>query len=539
MAKRDLRTAKLLEAGLALSSDLSLDTLLQRIVEIAVEVTGARYGALGVLGEDGNLADFLTTGVSAEERAAIGPLPLGRGILGALIDDARPLRLRAITDDARSVGFPPNHPPMGSFLGAPVRAHAQVFGNLYLTEKQGAVEFTEEDEEALVTLATQAGVAVANARLYAEARMRERWLETVREISGALLAGEDADAVLRLVAHRARELVGADHASIVVPTDEDGRLRVAVADGDHAAELEGMTVPTVGSLSGEVITTGRPLRLADTASDSRAYLPMVTAAVMGPAMMTPLLLRGRPFGSIAVSRPPGSAPFRDEDLRLIESFADQAALGLEYTRTQRELARLSLVEDRERIAKDLHDGVIQSLFAVGLGLQGTAALIGEQRVAERIQEAINEIDRVIGDLRNYIFGLRPQILSQRRLADAIVQMAHDFQARTGVTTVVDIDDTLEAPLAEHASHIVQLAREALTNVGKHAGAATCRVSLRRDGSSAVLEVDDDGRGFDVHAARGRGMGLGNLRTRLAAIGGALLITSTPGEGTSVKITVPL
>ncbi|HEV3125068.1 MAG TPA: GAF domain-containing sensor histidine kinase [Candidatus Dormibacteraeota bacterium] len=539
MTTRDQRTAALIEAGVALSSELSLSALLQRIVELAVEVTGARYGALGVVGPDGALVDFITTGLTDDERLAIGPLPRGRGILGALIDDAQPLRLRHITDDPRSVGFPPNHPPMVSFLGAPIRALGMVFGNIYLTEKQDGAEFTEDDKEALVTLATQAGVAVANARLYADIRLREQWLEAVRDISGAILAGDDVNDVLHMVAGRARALAKADHSSIVVPTEDGRSLRIAAADGEHAAELQGMAVPTVGSLSGEVITTGRPLLLADTQSDSRAYLPMVTTAMMGPTIMIPLSIRGRAFGSIAVSRRPGSTQFRDEDLRLMESFADQAALGLEYGRAQRELARLTLVEDRERIAKELHDGVIQSLFAVGLGLQGTAALIAEARLAERIQDAVGEIDRVIGDLRNYIFGLRPHILAGSRLAEALDRIAIDFQEWSGVTTVVDVDESLEIHLAENASHVVQFTREALSNVGKHAGATTCRVSLRRDGDAAVLEIDDDGSGFDIDAAGGKGMGMDNMRNRSEAIGGSLLVTSTRGEGTTVRVRIPV
>jgi signal transduction histidine kinase len=535
------RSARLLETGMALASELSLPLLLQRIVELAAELTSARYGALGVIGRDGHLADFLTTGITDAERAAIGPLPRGHGLLGALIRDARPLRLPEISGDPRSSGFPANHPPMSSFLGAPVRARGTVYGNLYLTEKRGRPDFTPEDEATLITLATQAGVAIANARLHEETRLRERWLVAVREATGAILAGAEPDAVLRLVARRARELVDADLATIVTPGPAGDAMRITIAEGAHATELEGMAVPLEGSLSGEVIRTGGPLLLDDASNDPRSYEPMVRSGQMGPSLFVPLSLRGAAFGTLAVANLVGRRRFNADDVRLVESFADQAALGLEYSRAQRELHRLSLVEERERIARELHDGVIQSLFAVGLGLQATAGIIVDSRVATRLQDAVNEIDRVIGDLRNYILGLRPHVLaSGRSLGEALDQLAHEFQSTTGVTIVVELDESLEGPLAANAVDLVQLTREALSNVGRHAAAQTCRISLRRQGPAAVLEVDDDGRGFDVAAAAGRGgMGLGNLRSRASSIGGELEITSTASEGTTVRISLPI
>jgi two-component system, NarL family, sensor histidine kinase DevS len=543
MVQAEDRSARLLETGMALASELSLPALLQRIVELAAELTGAGYGALGVIGSDGDLVDFLTSGISDAERAAIGPLPRGRGLLGALIQDARPLRLGDISRDPRSVGFPPHHPPMHSFLGAPVRARGQVFGNIYLTEKRGGPQFTAEDEEALVTLAMQAGIAISNARLYEETRLRERWLQAVREVTGAILAGAEAEEVLRLVARWARELVGADLATVVTPGAVGEQMRITIAEGSHAAELEGMPVPLAGSLSGEVILTGRPLILDDAWADPRSHRPMVSSGRMGPSLFVPLSLRGEPIGTLAVANRVGGRRFDEEDVRLVESFAEQASLGLEYGRAQRRLQRLSVVEDRERIAKELHDGVVQALFAVGLSLQGTAAIVAESRAAERLQDAVNEIDRVIGDLRTYIFGLRPHVLSSTRgLGEALDQVAQEFEATSGVTTVVELDESLEGPLAPHAVHLVQLTREALSNVGRHAGARTCRVSLRRARGSAVLEIDDDGHGFDLAAANGAGggrMGLANLRSRTASIGGDLEISSVVGEGTTVRVSVPL
>jgi signal transduction histidine kinase len=372
------RDHALIEAGMILASELSLDAVLQRIVELAVEITDAHYGALGVLTPDGRaIEEFITVGVTLEERAAIGDPPVGHGVLGLLIEEVGPLRLPDIGADPRSVGFPPNHPPMRSFLGAPVVARGRVFGNIYLTEKRDAPEFTREDEAALIVLATQAGVAVENARLYVETQ-----------------------------------------------------------------------------------------------------------------------------------------------------------------RQHRELERLSVLEDRERIAKELHDGVIQSLFAVGMGLQGTAALAQDEEIGRRVDDAVTEIDRSIRDLRNYIFGLRPGILADRQLDQALRELGAEFESRTGVVTVVDIDDRLAAELASRAGDLVQLTREALSNVGRHAKATTCRVSLRRGETGlAVLEIDDDGTGFDPEVSPA-GMGLANMRDRVAALGGDLSIDSTGGEGTTVRLTLP-
>lgn len=374
----EVRSRMLIEAGLALASELDLDAVLERIVELAVAITGARYGALGVLGETTpQIERFITQGVTDEERAAIGHLPEGNGILGLLIREARPMRIPEIGDDPRAAGFPPNHPQMHSFLGAPVRALGQVFGNIYLTEKQGAREFTEDDEAALVVLATQAGVAIENARLYEESR--------------------------------------------------------------HA---------------------------------------------------------------------------------------------------QQELARLELLEERERIAKELHDGVIQALFAVGIGLQATAAMANDDEIARRIESATEEVDRAIRDLRNYIFGLRPGILADRQLDQALQQLALEFQERTDVLTIVEVDPAVSAELASRAADVVLLVREALSNVGRHAEATSCRVSLRRSGGGAELEIDDDGRGFDPDAPSS-GMGIANLRERAASLGGDLSITSVGGEGTTIRATLPL
>jgi signal transduction histidine kinase len=536
MAGIDPRYERLLETGLALAAELSLPAALQRIVELAAELTGARYGALGVLGRDGTISQFITTGVTEEQRAAIGHIPVGRGILGALIDDATPLRLHDIADDSRSVGFPPNHPPMHSFLGAPVTARGQVYGNLYLTEKQGGEDFDAEDERALVLLAAQAGVAIENAYLYEEAHDRAQRLEAIRAITTAILAGTDTAGLLALVVRHARELAGADLATLALPVDDD-RLAVEAADGLLAEQLRGTVFPAEGSVTGEVIRTGKAVLLADATVDDRLVQPIVRAGV-GPAVFIPLAVRGRTLGTLTVANAKGGRLLREAAIPLVETFAEQAAVAIEYGRLQGELQRLALLEDRERIAKELHDGAIQALFAVGMGLQGSAALAASEELRSRLQDAVEEVDRVIRDLRNYIFGLRPGILADRQLDQALQRLCEEFGQRTGVLTIAEVDPQVAAELASQAGDVVQLAREALSNVSRHAEAATCRVSLYRAETGWVLEVDDDGQGFNPARTTGTGQGLYNLRERAERLGGRAEIHSIPGEGTRVRVTIP-
>ena len=531
----------LLEAGLALSSERSLPAILQRIVELATQLTGARYGAIGVLGPGGGISQFIYTGITPEQHAAIGALPVGKGILGALIEEARPLRLRDLRDDPRSTGFPPNHPRMRSFLGAPVTARGRVFGNIYLTEKQGADEFDATDEGALLVLATQAGVAIENAHLNEELEVRVQRLDALHAISAAIVQGDEPDAVVGLVTGQARTLLDADLASLAVPSRDHRQLTVLSADGAEAESMVGSVFPMEGSVSGDTISSGRLVVLTDAAVDERVAQPVVRSGVFGPALFVPLAARGEPFGTLLLARRRGREPFEDAEVRLAELFAGQAAGVLEQARLQREIHRLEQLEDRERIARELHDGTVQALFTVGLGLQGTASLVAEPEAARRIQGAVEELDRVIRDLRNYIFGLEPGVLAQRQLDQVVEEMVEEFQNRTGVVAIAEIDPDAAAALAQDAPEVVQLVREALSNVSRHADAATCRVSLNRDPDANVvrLEIDDDGRGFDPAATTSTGRGLGNLRARTARLGGRAEIVGIPGEGTTVRIAIPV
>ena len=533
---REDRSKALIEAGLVLSSELSLDAVLQRIVELAAAISGARYGALGVVDHTGVIREFITTGVTPEQRAAIGHIPVGKGLLGLLIREQRPIRIPEIGDDPRSVGFPPNHPPMRSFMGAPVTARGRVFGNIYLTEKLGETEFSEEDEQALIVLAAQAGVAIENARLYSEAKRRERWLDGVREASALIMSGAEADEALELIARRAMELVGADLATVAIPGSDPGELTIAAAAGAHASDVLGTTFPRDGSLSGEAVASGRAVLVDDASADDAVNQPIVRVGDVGPAMFVPL---AGGLGTLAVANRHGGRGFDDDEIQLIQTFATQAVVALEYERAQRQAQRLLVMEDRERIGKELHDGVIQSLFAVGMGLQGAAAMSTDAETAKRLNDAVAEIDGAIRDLRNYIFGLRPGILADRQLDQALRQLAKEFEEKTQVVTVVHVDADLAAALAARAADVIQLAREALSNVGRHAQASTCRVTLRRQGGSALLEIDDDGRGFDRSDVGAGGQGLPNLRTRAEALGGVARVESSAAEGTTVGIELPL
>lgn len=538
MSSAQDRKDALLEAGLTLASELSLPIVLQRIVDLAAQVTDARYGALGVIGEGGELVEFITTGLSAKQRRAIGPLPRGRGILGLLIEKPRPIRIPNLADHAKSVGFPAHHPPMHSFLGAPVQAMGKVFGNIYLTEKRSAKAFSKEDEESLLILATQAGVAIANATLYEESRRRERWLVALRDITSEILADADADWLLAKIAEHARDLAGADSATILTTSTTPGQLVVAAAVGAQAAQVRGQEVPASKSISGEVMESGAPFVTEDASAHSTAYQPIIRRGRVGPAIFVALRVRGRATGTLMVANLKGGRPFDPGTVRLVETFADQASIAMAYVRAQEDVRRVGLMEERERIARELHDGVIQSLFAVGMGLQGTALITGSPEQTARIEVAVGELDGVIRDLRNYIFGLRPGILADRQLDQALRALGEEVMAGSGARVVVDIDADLAASLSGRSHEIVQLTREALSNVARHANAHNSAVRLVRAGQTAVLTIEDDGSGFDTREDS-HGDGLRNMRERVSGLGGELRIASARGGGTALRITLPV
>ena len=399
------RSRGLLDAVVGINADLSLERALERIVNAAVDLVGARYGALGVLevGPGRRLREFVTAGLTDEERAAIGELPRGHGILGVIIDRPEPLRLPVLGDDPSSYGFPPNHPPMETFLGVPIRTRDRVFGNLYLTEKRGGGTFTAEDEEVVVALAAAAGVVIENARLFEETERRQRWLEAAAEVTSALLTETGREDKLRRVAELAREVPGADTAAVLL-ADEDDRLRVVAVDGLPEDDLLGTALETWGSPLADVLGDGGSVALHDVHADPR--LPRELAGPDGSLLLVPLRTTLTLSGVLAIGWSAASErAFLDTDVRLVEAYADQAALAMQVAQAREDRSRLAVFEDRDRIGRDLHDLVIQRLFAIGLTLENAARLAVRPEAAQRISTAVDDIDTTIKDIRRTIFEL--------------------------------------------------------------------------------------------------------------------------------------
>ncbi|HKD96777.1 MAG TPA: GAF domain-containing protein [Micromonosporaceae bacterium] len=530
------RLSSLLQAVVGIGSDLDLRSTLERIVVSACRLADARYGALGVIGPDRQLVEFITDGVTVEERRGIGDPPHGRGILGLLIDEPHPLRLSDIAQHPRSFGFPPNHPAMRSFLGVPVRIREQIFGNLYLTEKRGAAEFSDDDEQVVIALATAAGVAIENARLYAAAGRRQRWLEATGEITNALLGRVDRTGALQLVADRARGAAAALAVLILLYDEDSRRLRVEVA-ASGTAGLVGTAVPVAGTAFDEVITHQRHAIVDELAR--AAEWPVDPPD--GRALLAPLATVGSGLGVLVVVSPP-DAGFDDGDVNMITTFAAQAALALERVRAQEEREQLVVLEDRERIARDLHDVVIQRLFATGLGLQSAARLVVRDEVRERVDRAVDELDTTIRDIRRAIFELRtpasPSLRSDLASAAEAAAASLGFRPRLRVDGPVDhaVPDGMRDDL-------LAVVREALSNVVRHARAGEVAVTLVVTGDAATLEVVDDGIGVDARpeAAPGRdgGHGLANMRGRAERRGGSFRVETAQPRGTRLVWSAPL
>ncbi|OLT16559.1 histidine kinase [Actinomadura sp. CNU-125] len=533
-ATRD-RVHALLEAVVSIGSDLALETVLRRIIEAATTLVDARYGALGVIGEDGErLVRFVTVGVSDEEIEAIGHWPHGHGILGLLIREPRPIRLADLGEHPDSFGFPPGHPPMGTFLGVPIRVRDEVFGNLYLTEKAGGGGFEDEDEVVVSALATAAGVAIENARLYEETRRRERWLEASTEISTALLSGTDPHEVTALVARRAGEVADAGLAAVAL-VDEDGRgLLVEAAHGDGADRLVGLRVPLEHPLAGKVFADGVARRLVDGSGAAReANVP--AEVQVGPLLAVPLGVGESARGLISVMNPPGGATFSEGTQRLLEAFAGQAAMALELADRRRDAERLALLEDRDRIAKDLHDTVIQRLFATAMTLMAATKITQKREVRVRIQRAVDDLDGTMRQIRSTIFALQApaDTESLRSRLHALVDAAAE---QLGFAPSVRLDGLLDTAVDDAVGeHLLAVVREALSNVARHAHAS--RVGVAVDVTDEVtLRVEDNGVGIP---ADGRRSGLRNMAERAEGLNGSFTAEPRADDGTVLVWRVPL
>jgi signal transduction histidine kinase len=533
---RSLR--QLLDAVLAVGSDLDLASVLTRIVESAVSLVDARYGALGVLDDAGTgLGQFITVGIDDETRAAIGPPPKGLGILGLLIADARPLRLADIAEHTGSAGFPPNHPPMRTFLGVPVRIGSRVFGNLYLTDKTTGEVFTDVDEELVLGLAAAAGIAINNADLFEEVRRAERERAGLQEIATALLAGTDTQTILEVVAARAREIVDADLATIALPTPGTDQMSIQVAIGKQSDAVLGRSFGASGTITGEVFETAEPVTLNDLSTDRRRTQPQVELGTIGPAVFVPLGAAGNVLGSLAVSRAVGSDPFRAGDVAVLRQFATQASVVIEQGRARDELHRLSLLENQERIARDLHDTVIQRLFATGLSLQGVSRLIREDEPRRRVEAAVDELDTTVRHIRTVIFDVESTRGAEGSLRRRVLEVTREASRPLGFTPHTTFDGLVDAEIGGPlGDDLIATLREALSNVARHAHATRVEVDVRAAAATAELRVRDDGVGLSASASPG--YGLQNMRTRAEQHGGQCSISGS-ASGTVVEWTVPL
>ncbi len=540
------RLRALLDAVVGLSTDLDLHSTLQRIVVAASRLVNAKYAALGVIGPDRKLVEFITHGIDAQTQAAIGDLPTGRGVLGLLIEDPRPVRMPDITKHPQSYGFPANHPPMRSFLGAPVRIRDQVFGNLYLAEKQGAAEFTPDDEEIVCALAAAAGVAVENARLYAIAHRRERWLAATAEITSLLLGEVQRTTALRLVARRAREVADADLALVLLQDEEAGQLTVEVADSaTQPVDLTGTVLALAETSFAEAFAAREILQLEDLGKAAAWPVPVAT----GPAVVAPLAATDTLHGVLVVALRPGGNWPADEDVPMLTTFAGQAALALERARAQEERELLVVLEDRERIARDLHDVVIQRLFATGLHLQTAAQLATRPDLGARINAAVDDLDTTIRDIRTAIFELRTPFAATLRteLRQLVQSAAQSLGFRPELELAGPIDSAVPDELRPDLLAVV---RESLSNVARHAQASAVRVQVAIGDGKLAVRVADDGVGpktpagshsDKLHGTAGateRG-GLANMRQRAAGHGGTFAVQPGQPSGTVIEWSVPV
>lgn len=521
----------LLDAMLVITSDLDLEVTLRTIVKSAVDLVDARYGALGVRGDGHELSAFINYGMDEDTRARIGPLPTGRGVLGLLIDQPEVLRLRDLTSHPDSVGFPPHHPPMKTFLGVPIRIRNEIYGNLYLTEKKDGRTFTDDDEVVIQALASAAGIAIENSRLYEESRTRQAWMEATRDIGTELLAGAEIGEVLQMVSRKALHLLTADLAFIAVPADVDGdselstQLVVSVSEGQCADGLLGSTIPIEGSSSGAAFRRRAAFRKEKFDDESIAL-----EKGFGPALISPLRVTGGVSGVLVVLRKQDGRSFSDAELELVASFADQAALAMHMADNARRVRELDVLSDRDRIARDLHDHVIQRIFAVGLSLQSTLQRTESEDIRQRLTRTIDDLQDTVQDIRSTIFDLQSSSHSVTRLRQRIDDAVLELTEHVPIRAVVRMSGPLSVIENSLADHAVAVIREAVSNVVQHADADTVTVTLSV-GDDLRIEVSDNGIGMSGNATTS---GLANLSARAIECGGEMTAGAPlSGSGTNV------
>jgi signal transduction histidine kinase len=537
------RTRALVEAGIALSSELSLDAVLQKLVETAATLTDARYAALGVLDPSGQrLERFLTTGVDDAQRAAIGDVPTGRGILGVLIRDAAPLRLHDLADDPRSVGFPAGHPPMTSFLGVPIALRGVAYGNLYLTEKAGGADFTDDDEEGVVMLGSQAAVAIENARLYESATRWSAQLESLNEVMNVLVTEFDLTRLLQLIATRLRDLLGARAVTIALPHGSSARVEAAA--GDDGESYVGLQVAP-RSKTMRVLERRRSERVDSMLDDPEVDHESARRLGAHASLYVPLVVRDAAMGVIAAHDRQGPDPrFTDDDVRIAEIFAGRAAVAVELSqRVARDaLQRVVTAQEleRRRLARELHDETGQALTSILLSLRTVEEAEDEQELRAAVGEVRELVRSTLQDVRQLAVELRPKVLDDFGLVAALERLTQSFGEQTGISVHFQQNwPTSDRLPAEIETALYRIVQESLTNIVKHARATSVSVVLTRKDDSVSVVVEDDGVGFEPHRAREDGIGLVGMRERVALLGGRLAIESRPGAGTTFVAEVPL
>jgi signal transduction histidine kinase len=528
------RLQGLLDAVVAVGAGLELEGTLQRIVDTAVALVDARYGALGVLGDEG-LSEFVYVGIDEETRARMGHLPEGKGLLGHLIKHPVPIRVPDLGAHPSSVGFPANHPPMRSFLGTPVRLRDEVFGNLYLTEKKDSAEFTADDGVVIEALAAAAGVAIENARLFEQARLRERWQEASGEVNSLLISGGSSDSALELIVTRTLELSRAKCALILLADEERETLTVRAGTGDGDERIMGLAVPADKPAIADVLNGGQAKVVPDFAelmgSDTELF------GQYGPANLVPLTSGAAANGVLLALRGKGDQQFPREYLPMLSSFADQATLALEWADRQQQQRILDVLADRDRIAGDLHDHVIQRLFAAGMSLQAVVGQIGNANARGRVTQVVAQLDTTVREIRTSIFDLHtpteenPGSL-RRRMLDAVAELSAEAAMSPAVRISGAVDTLVTGILAEHALAVVQ---EGVSNAVRHAQASDITVTVEA-GADLVIDVTDDGVGMPEDVGRS---GLLNLERRAGECGGAVIVTGGQNGGTRLVWRVPI